>query len=139
MAFLIAKEAGRLPPDQCRAALATLQPKFQAYQQRDKEEDTGRLVAVLQSEVGMSTEQLLQFALGGGLRGDQAARTSSLDIALARLKRLLLVCGSWQGVAAALERCPGLLFADDAAVEELLPEQAQRAMWQVVAQMQAGS
>ncbi len=45
----------------------------------------------LQGEVGMSDAQLLQFALDGGLRGEQAARLGALEAALMRLKRLLLV------------------------------------------------
>lgn len=46
------------------------------------------------------------------------------------------VCGSWQGVAAALQHQPALLFAGDEAVEGLLPEPAQQATWRVVAAME---
>lgn len=48
------------------------------------------------------------------------------------------VCGSWQGVAAVLQQRPALLFAGDEAVEGLLPEPAQQAMWRVVAAMEGG-
>lgn len=52
------------------------------------------------------------------------------------LPGLAQACGSWQGVAAALEQRPQLLCAKDEAVGGLLPEPAQQSMWQVVAQMQ---
>ena len=50
----------------------------------------------------MSDEQVLDFALAGGLRGEQAAMGGALDAALARLKRLLLVRGVVSSLLAAL-------------------------------------
>lgn len=81
----------------------------------------------------MTDAQLLEFALGGGLRSDCTATQARLDASLHRLKQLLLVFGDWPSVATALQHQPELLGAAQEAVEGLLNEPQQQ-MWRLVVQ-----